>query len=218
MRVSRSAEQKLKKRGFGRLIGFGRNPALVLIDFQRAFTDPAMPLGANLARELAATKRLLVAARRARIPVYFTVVYYDEEGLADAGIWLSKSAGQSSLKAGTAAVQIDPRVRPRSDEAVILKKYASAFFGTDLISRLTARRVDTVLVGGCTTSGCVRATVVDALQNGFRPMVVRECVGDRLKPAHEQSLFDMQIKYADVVTLEDTTAYLQKLNGQRRAG
>jgi nicotinamidase-related amidase len=199
------------------LIGFGRSPALVVIDYQRAFTDPAMPLGANLGRELQATKRLLTASRRARIPIYFTVVYYDEEGFADAGIWLSKSAGQSSLKAGTAAVEIDARVRPRPEEAVILKKYASAFFGTDLISRLTARRVDTVILAGCTTSGCVRATTVDALQNGFRPMVVREAVGDRMKPAHEQSLFDMQIKYADIVTLEETVEYLKKLNGVRHS-
>jgi maleamate amidohydrolase len=211
MSVLKEAEEALKKRGFGRLIGFGKAPALVVIDFQRGFTDPALPLGSNLDSQLAATVQLLDAARQARIPVYFTVVWYDEQGFADAGIWLIKSAGQSSLKAGSPAVELDPRLGRRPEEATILKKYASAFFGTDLVSRLTARRVDTVVLVGCTTSGCVRATAVDALQHGFRPMVVKEGVGDRLEPAHEQSLFDMQIKYADVISLDETIAYLRQL-------
>jgi maleamate amidohydrolase len=211
MSVSKEAEEALKKRGFGRPIGFGKAPTLVVIDFQLGFTDPALPLGSNLDSQVAATAQLLDEARQARIPIYFTVVWYDEEGFADAGIWLSKSAGQSSLKAGSPAVELDPRLGRRPEEPTILKKYASAFFGTDLVSRLTARRVDTVVLVGCTTSGCVRATAVDALQHGFRPMVVKEGVGDRLQAAHEQSLFDMQIKYADVVSLDETISYLRQL-------
>jgi maleamate amidohydrolase len=211
MSVSKEAEEALKQRGFGRRIGFGKTPAVIVIDFMRGFTDSDLPLGSNLDSQLAATARLLDAARKTAIPIYFTVVWYDEEGFADAGIWLIKSAGQSSLKVGSPAVELDARLGRRPEEAMILKKYASSFFGTDLISRLTARRVDTVILVGCTTSGCVRATAVDALQHGFRPMVVKEGVGDRLAAAHEQSLFDMQLKYADVVSLDETIAYLGKL-------
>jgi len=211
MSVPKEVQDALKLRGFGRPIGFGKAPALLVIDFQRGFTDPSLPLGSALDSQVAATVKLLEGARQAHIPIYFTVVWYEEEGFADAGIWLIKSAGQSSLKVGSPAVELDPRLGRRPDEPTILKKYASAFFGTDLVSRLTARRVDTVVIVGCTTSGCVRATAVDALQHGFRPMVVKEGVGDRLEPAHEQSLFDMQIKYADIVSLDQTVAYFRQI-------
>lgn len=196
------------QRGFGLRIGFGERPAVVVIDLVNAFTDPAMPLGAGLDREIEATQRVLASAREAGIPVFYTVVRYDEQDLRDAGIWALKQKGIASLRAGTPAVELDARLGRRPGEEMILKKYASAFFGTDLLSRLNARRVDTLLIAGCTTSGCVRATAVDAVQLGFRPIVIREAVGDRAEPAHRQSLFDLDQKYADVLDLDEVLTYV----------
>ena len=187
-----------------------------MIDFVQAFTDPAMPLGANLDGQLAETVRLLGAAREADIPVYYTTVAYEDKDLRDGGMFVKKQwKGASTLKAGTPAVELDPRLGRRPEEPIIVKKYASAFFGTDLVSRLNARRLDTVIIVGCTTSGCVRASAVDAVQYGFRPMVVAEAVGDRAQLAHDQSLFDLNAKYADVVSMAETMAYLSGLKARR---
>jgi maleamate amidohydrolase len=204
-----------RERGYGRVIGWGTSPALLVIDYTRAFTDPALPLGANLDRELAATVRMLEAAREAEIPIYYSIVCYEEKDLRDAGLWAKKMAGVMTLRAGTPEVEIDPRLERRADEAILVKKYASVFFGTDLVTRLNTQRVDTLILTGCTTSGCVRATAVDAVQYGFRPMVVREAVGDRAQPAHEQSLFDLHAKYADVVSVDETLSYLARLKANR---
>src|SRR5205085_9809316 len=137
----------------------------------------------------------------AGVPVYFTSMGYEQVDLADAGVWAIKVPATVTLTAGSPGVKLDDRLGRAPTDGVILKKYASAFFGTDLSTRLTARGVDTLLVCGCTTSGCVRASVVDGLQHGYRMMVVQEGVGDRDPNAHIQSLIDMQQKYADVVTL-----------------
>ncbi len=203
------------QRGFGLRIGFGERPALVVIDMMNAFTDASMPLGANQDREIGEIRRVLTGAREARLPIFYTVVYYEERDLLDAGVWyLKQKKGMETLKAGTPAVELDHRLGRRDDEAVILKKYASAFFGTDLISRLNSRRIDTLLITGCTTSGCVRATAVDAVQLGIRPVVIREAVADRAEPAHRQSLFDLQQKYADVVGIDEVLGYLATLQRQ----
>jgi maleamate amidohydrolase len=215
MGASHEMADFFKARGFGLPLGFGDSPALLVIDFLRAFTDPSLPLGSTLDSEIAEAVRILGAAREAEIPVYFTAVWYEERDLRDGGVWVKKQAGARTLKAGTPEVELDPRLGRRPDEPIIVKKYASAFFGTDLVSRLNARRVDTVIIVGCTTSGCVRATAVDAVQYGFRPMVVLEAVGDRAKPAHEQSLFDLNAKYADVVPAAETMAYLSRLKARR---
>jgi nicotinamidase-related amidase len=154
---------------------------------------------------------VIEAARAARLPVYYTSVAYDEVDLEDAGIWVLKIGALTTLRAGTPEVEVDPALGRRDGEPVITKKYASAFFGTDLLSRLTARRVDTLVITGCTTSGCVRATAVDAIQHGLRPIVAIEAVGDRSAAAHRQSLDDLQAKYADVVPVADVLTYLAKL-------
>jgi maleamate amidohydrolase len=198
-------------RGFGLKIGFGERPALLVIDLIVGFTDPELPLGADLEAEMAHTRALLAAARGKGVPVLHTIVRYDEGDLADAGVWRRKQAGLDSLRAGTAAVELDPRLERRADEQIVVKKYASAFFGTDLGSRLMAYGVDTVVLVGCTTSGCVRASAVDAVQLGFRPMVVREAVGDRSPAAHRQALFDLEQKYADVVAVEEVQTYFESL-------
>src|SRR3989442_6804368 len=134
-----------KERGFGVPLGFGDSPALLVIDLLRGFTDPAMPLGANLYSQVAQTVRLLGATREAEIPVYYTTVWYEEKDLRDGGVWVKKQwKGASTLKAGTTAVELDPRLGRRADEPNIVKKYAPAFFGTDLVSRLNARRLHTL--------------------------------------------------------------------------
>jgi maleamate amidohydrolase len=204
-------EAFFRERGFGLKIGFGARPALIIIDMIKAFTDPAMMLGANLDRQIEATQPLLAAARERRIPTIFSTVMYHEADLADAGIWTLKQKGVVTLKAGTDLVDVDPRLDFGHRDVLLVKKYASCFFGTDLVSKLVSRQVDTLIITGCTTSGCVRATAVDALQNGLRPMVVREAVGDRSAAAHEQSLFDLNAKYADVVSGEETLHYLRSV-------
>jgi nicotinamidase-related amidase len=202
-----------ERRGLTRHLGFGRSPALVVIDFVRALTEPGpeMPLAADFAAEIRATVELLDSARRAPIPIYFTGAIYDEPDLADAGVWALKVPANASLRVGSPGTELDPRLGRRPEEALVIKKYASVFFGTDLASRLTSRGIDTVLLCGCTTSGCVRASAVDGLQHGFRVTVVLEAVGDRDPAAHRQSMLDMQTKYADVTTLEATRQYLDLL-------
>jgi maleamate amidohydrolase len=213
---SSDTEQFFRDRGFGRPIGFGASPALLVVDLIQGFTNPDLPLGAPLEDVLAATGVLLEAAREADVPVYFTTVGYEEQDLGDAGIWARKMEGLMTLRAGTPEVEVDPNLHRRRNEPLISKKYASAFFGTDLLSRLNTRRVDTLLVVGCTTSGCIRATAVDGVQNGLRIMVPREAVGDRSPAAHEQSLFDLDAKYADVVTVAETCSYLATLSDRDR--
>jgi maleamate amidohydrolase len=199
------------ERGFGQRIGFGDRPALVIIDMLKAFTDPTAMLGADLDTQIAATIPLLAAAHARGAPVIFSTVRYEDADLKDAGVWALKMKGVATLKAESDGWQLDPRLDFRKADILLFKKYASCFFGTDLVPRLLAHRVDTLILTGCTTSGCVRATAVDALQNGFRPIVVREAVGDRSAAAHAQSLFDLDAKYADVVSQPDALAYLERI-------
>jgi nicotinamidase-related amidase len=207
--ASQSDAEFFKQRGFGLRIGFGERPALLVIDMLKAFTNPKMMLGASLDNEIEAIKPLIAVAHEHGIPVIFSTVIYSDADLKDAGIWALKQKGVVTLKADSEGVQIDPRLDFRKTDSLLVKKYASCFFGTDLVSRLLSRRVDTVIIVGCTTSGCVRATAVDAVQTGLRPMVVREAVGDRSAAAHEQSLFDLNAKYADVVSLDETLQYMR---------
>jgi len=157
-------------------------------------------------------QRILQSIHNSDIPAIFTVVNYEEQALRDAGIWAKKMAGLSSLKAGTPLVELDPRLEVRASHSILVKKYASGFFGTDLIARLTSRNVDTLIITGCTTSGCVRATAVDTIQNGFRPIVVEDAVSDRLESAHTQSLLDLHLKYADVLPADEVISYLESID------
>lgn len=205
--MSEQDAENFRARGFGLRIGFGERPALLVVDLLQAFTNPELPLGADLDDVIDASRRALAAARGAGVPVLFTSIAYDE-GLADAGVWARKQAGLLSLLRDAGATELDPRLERRPGEAIVEKKYASAFFGTDLVSRLNAARIDTLVLVGATTSGCVRASAVDAVQYGFVPVVVREAVGDRSQAAHDQSLFDLEQKYADVVSLDEACGYL----------
>ena len=218
MTSGKDDEEFFQQRGFGTRIGFGERPALIVIDMIKGFTDPTMPLGANLDPQIEAQKPLLKVAHERDIPCIFSTVIYEEADVKDAGIWGLKIKGALTLTAGSEAINVDPRLDKAPKDILLAKKYASCFFGTDLVPRLNSRRVDTLIITGCTTSGCVRATAVDAVQNGFRPMVVREAVGDRSVAAHEQSLFDLNAKYADVVSLDETLQYLKAVGHNRPAG
>jgi maleamate amidohydrolase len=199
--------------GFGGQMGFGDRPALVVVDMNVGFTDPASPLACPLEDVVEAIERLLRECRAAGFPVVYTTVAYDEGAKRTAAAFIEKVPALLTLEAGSRWVEIDPRIAPQPGEPVLTKLFASAFFGTPLSSLLAAARCDTLVVTGASTSGCVRATAVDALQHGYRPIVPREAVGDRNPDAHEASLYDIDAKYGDVVSLDDALGHLEELAG-----
>jgi len=194
---------------FGGRGGFGRRPGLVVIDMTLGFTDPESPLACDLERPISEIQKLLRAARQAEIPVVFTTVAYRESDKLTAAAFIDKVPALLTLQAGTRWAEIDPRIAPGEAEPVLNKLFASGFFGTGLSSLLTAAGVDTLIITGASTSGCVRATAVDALQYGFRPVVPREAVGDRNPDAHAANLYDIDAKYGDVAPTEDVLEYLE---------
>jgi maleamate amidohydrolase len=197
--------------GFHGRTGLGRRPVLVVVDMSVAFTDPESPLACELEHVVDSVARLLEVARRAARPVVYTTVAYDGEGRRKAAVFIAKVPALSILEVGSRWVEIDPRLAPRPGEPVLPKLYASAFFETELAGLLEEADCDSVIVAGASTSGCIRATVVDALQYGYRTVVPREAVGDRDAGAHEANLHDMDAKYGDVIPLEDVLAHLEEL-------
>jgi maleamate amidohydrolase len=195
----------------GQSVTLGARPAVLVVDFSRGFTDPESTMGSELTREVEETVRLLAAAREREIPVIFTTIGF-EPNLKDGSLWLEKAPGLGELIIGSKWVEIDQRLGRRDEETVILKKGASAFFGTNLPSILVSQGVDTIIMCGATTSGCIRATAVDLLQYGYPTLVPRECVGDRAQAPHEANLVDIQAKYADVVSVEDVLTYIESVS------
>jgi maleamate amidohydrolase len=195
----------------GRGGGRSGRPALVVVDMSVGFTDPESPLACDLEEVVDAVGLLLAAARRAGVPVLYTTVAYDEAGRRRAGVFIEKVPALLTLEEGSRWVEIDPRIAPEPGEPVLRKLHASAFFETELADLLAASGCDSVIVAGASTSGCVRATAVDALQHGYRTVVPREAVGDRNADAHEANLYDIDAKYGDVVPLAETLAQLEEL-------
>lgn len=192
--------------GFGGRQGAVRRPALLVVDMSLGFTSPDSPLHCDLDGVVGAVGRLLVAARAKGLPVVYTTVSYGEGEKAVAKAFIEKVPALLTLAEGSSFTGIDPRLAPLPHEPVLNKLFASAFFGTSLQSLLAAHDCDSVIVTGASTSGCVRATAVDVLQNGYRLLVPREAVGDRNPAAHEQALYDIDAKYGDVVSLEEALA------------
>ncbi|HFZ1791663.1 isochorismatase family protein [Serratia marcescens] len=197
---------------WGQRLGFGRRPALLAIDFMQAYTTEGAPLFApGVVSAVEETRELLACARRTGIPVIHTHIRYHAGHFADGGLWVKKAPVMKDMVAGNPLAAFCPPVAPLADEVVLSKQYASAFFGTALAPLLVAQGIDTLLMIGCSTSGCIRASAVDAVQHGFRAMVVRECVGDRHPGPHEANLFDIDSKYGDVVHKREALDYLNRL-------
>jgi maleamate amidohydrolase len=199
--------------GFHGRVGLGSRPALVVVDVNRGFTDPASPLVCDLDDCVEAIARLLDAFRGAGLPVVFTTVCYDDAGKQAAAVFIEKIPALLVLEPGSEWIAIDPRIAPIEGEPVLSKYFASAFFGTTLSSLLSTAGCDTVVVTGASTSGCVRATALDALQHGYRVVVPREAVGDRNPAAHDANLYDLDTKYGDVVSVDEVVEHLEALAG-----
>lgn len=211
--MSESLAANYARGGFGKTLTPGRRPALLVIDFVRAYLVKDSPLYAGVEQAQADCAVLLKAARSSGIPVLHTNVVYQVGG-RDGGVFFRKVPALSCFEAGAhpELAAFAEGLEPLPGETVISKQYASAFFGTSLASTLTALGVDTVLIAGLSTSGCVRASAVDCCQHGFVPVVVREAVGDRAAGPHEANLFDLQAKYAEVASLADVLDYLKSIN------
>jgi len=194
------------KQGFAQKIGIGVAPALVIVDFVIGFTDPAHFGGGNIGPAIERTVELLALAREKSWPVVHTRVVYADDG-SNCGGFTRKVPALRGLTETSPLSQIVPELNPAAGELILRKHNASAFFGTELAGWLASRRIDTLIVAGCTTSGCVRATVIDSCSYNFRTIVAQDCVGDRALGPHEANLFDMRQKYADVMTAAEIGAH-----------
>lgn len=199
-----------KQQGFGNRAGFGKRPALLIVDFVNGFADPSQFGGGNIGPAISRTQELLAACRRLGVPVAHTRVVYADDG-SDAGVFAMKAPSLLKLTETAHASQIVEELTPVPGEYIVRKTQASPFHGTGLEGWLQMKGIDTVLVTGCTTSGCVRAAVVDSTSRNFRTIVVRDCVGDRAQGPHEANLFDMEQKYADLHTADEVIAQLSGL-------
>lgn len=203
--------------GFGGSLTFGERPAVVVVDFTYGFTDPACVVGSNMDDEVAATRRVLDVARTRGTLVVFTTIVVAAD-LKDAGLIPSKVPAIAELRVGSRWTLVDDRLDPRDGEVTIVKKSASALFGTNLAAILVTHGIDTVILCGATTSGCVRATAVDLYQLGFPTFVPRDCVADRARGPHDANLFDMQAKYVDVISSDAAIAYLETVGTPAAGG
>jgi maleamate amidohydrolase len=205
----------VRSRGFGARVGFGTSPALLVVDFAVAFTSPDRALGADMGAEIAEANRLIASAHSAGVPTFFSTIAYGDP-LRDSGIWGAKIKALHELRLGTSDVEQDRRVNVGASDTIVVKRFASCFFGTKLERDLRVLGIDTLIIAGCTTSGCVRASAVDSCQHGFRTIVAREATADRLADAHAQSLVDIDLKYGDVCSVDEIVAYLDETRFQLR--
>ena len=195
----------------GRL-GFGKKSAIIVIDLLKGYTTDGSPLYApGVVKCVKEMPALLDLAREKGVPIIHTQVRYTPPDYADGGVWVKKAPVLKDLVEGNPYAEFCDEVIPQDGEVIITKQYASAFFGTSLVATLTGMGVDTLIITGCTTSGCIRATAVDAVQHGFRPICVRECIGDRHDDPHEANLFDINAKYGDVISKAECMEYLTSL-------
>ena len=194
----------------GRL-GFGKRPALLIVDFINAYVTEGAPLFApDVVTAVDETIPLLSLAREKQIPVLYTKVLYNKN-FRDGGIFIQKVPVLKTMVEGEPLAEIVPQLMPVETDIIIVKQYASAFFGTSLAATLTSLGVDTILLTGCSTSGCIRASAVDGMQYGFRVIVPRECVADRHPGPHEANLFDINSKYGDVMGKGEVMEFLKSL-------
>lgn len=205
-----SQEKIYMDAGFGARVPRGPHPALIVIDFSYGFTDAAYPTASEASDQIAATNRLIALAREKGVPVIFTVIAFNKAEL-DVLAWLKKATGMKALEEGSRLVEVDDRLDRTPEDAVVVKKGASAFFGTNLAAHLSGTGVDTVILTGATTSGCVRASAVDAVQSGFNVLVIADACADRAQPPHDAALYDIGQKYGDVIDTVEGLAYLKSI-------
>ena len=205
-----SQEQTYANAGFGRAAPRGTRPGIIVVDFSYGFTDRQYPTASDAREQMANTRRICDALRERGSPVIFSTIAY-HPGELDKLPWLKKATGMAALIDGTRLVEIDAATGIQPQDALVKKKGASSFFGSTLGALLTGAGVDTLIVAGATTSGCVRATVVDAVQSGFNVLVPRDCCADRAQAPHDANLYDMQQKYADVTDTADILAWIGSL-------
>jgi len=211
--MTKKNNSNYKKAGYGAgNIGMGENPALLIVDFQKAFTDPDSPMGGSesIKKAVIRTSEILPKIRKLNIPIIHTLVAYRYDK-KDMGLWEKKVSKLSEVIIGTKWAELDDKVINEKDEIVITKKMPSAFFNTNLINILINKRIDTLLIGGCTTSGCVRATVIDSFSFGFKPIVLEDCVGDQGIEPHEANLFDINNRYGDIILSKNIVSHLEEL-------
>ncbi|MFT3691011.1 isochorismatase family protein [Paenirhodobacter sp.] len=205
-----SQEQIYSEAGFGRAVPRGTRPGIIVVDFSYGFTDPQYPTASDASTQMARTREICDALRARGCPVIFSTIAY-HPGEIDKLPWLKKAAGMAALIEGTRLVEIDAATGIQPGDAVVVKKGASSFFGSTLAALLTGAGVDTLIVTGATTSGCVRATVVDAVQSGFNVLVPRDGCADRAQAPHEANLYDMGQKYADVTEAAEILEWIESL-------
>lgn len=203
----------MKNNKYKHVLGPGKKCALLVSDMQRAYTEGFFDNDFNQDNEIKIIESLVKIAYVNHIPVFFTIIAYTDYEINNPNIWLQKIPELGKLKINSDVTELDPRLSfDEKKSNIIIKKHTSSFFGTSLANQLRSQEIDTVLVTGCTTSGCVRATVVEGLENGFRMMVVKDAVADRWLDAHEQSLFEINAKYGDVIDTSQTIDIMLKNN------
>lgn len=204
--------------GFSVRIGFGERPAILVIDMCRGITEPGHPLSIDMNHSIGPMRAMFETARSRDVPIIYTTVAYTSPHYADGGAFVEKIPLLRELIIGSPLTEIDPRIAPAPGDVVITKKFPSGFHGTNLHSLLTTLGIDTTIVVGNSTSGCVRATTIDAVSGGFRVILPRECIADRVPLSHAVNLFDMDSKYGDVVAASEVIDYLSRVaKGQMRA-
>ena len=210
MSYEQDTGQFYEARGIGGRVGYGRRPAVLVVDMQVGLDDPAYKVGADQTPAVEAIASLLPVARASDVPIVFVRTGYRPDG-RDGGLFVQKIPGLLELQLDSPAVDIDPRLEPREDDIVVTKKFASAFFQTNLPSVLMAEDVDTIILTGCSTSGCIRAAAIDGISHGYRMILPEECISDRAEGPHRANLFDINAKYGDVVPLSEVIDYFEGL-------
>ncbi|ADU95963.1 isochorismatase family protein [Geobacillus sp. Y412MC52] len=208
--MDQELERIYKNAGFTGTLSIGKKVGVLVIDFQIGFTDPSQsPLASDFSSELMKTVHILRKAREKKVPIFFVGVGY--RNIREGGVFIKKVPSLQQFMLGSPLVELDPRLERRLEEPFLIKKYASAFAGTSLASLLVSEGIDTLFITGVTTSGCVRASVVDAIQHGFIPFVVSDAVGDRARVPHESNLFDIASKYGEITNTDNVLYYLSKI-------
>jgi maleamate amidohydrolase len=202
------------ERGIGERVGYGHDPAVLIVDMQVGLNDPAYRVGADQTRAVEAIATLLQHARARGVPIIYARTGYRPDG-RDGGIFIEKIPALIELQRDSLAFEIDPRIAPAPKDHVIEKRFSSAFFQTPLPSLLVTEGIDTILLTGCSTSGCIRAAAIDGISHGYRMILPEECVSDRAEEPHRANLFDINAKYGDVVSLAEVLEYLDSLPTER---